>query len=239
MTDLNLVVLRCRDLERSLRFYAALGLDLVEEKHGRGPVHYSSALGGVVLELYPARGRSTADVRIGIVVHDIASALSEVRALGGVVESEDVTAALVVDPDGHKVELTMVQGERAVVRALAEWLSTDRVTDPKAVFATDVTFDDIGVPVSGEDFFEMLEVTEPPRFVNVLESFTASSGKAGIVFEGTDTVAGLRYRWSWSLTIERGLVSRVLGSRVAVPSPPGGTSPERNHGGNEPGNRQP
>ena len=44
MTELTLglLVLRSSCMEAALTFYRALGLSFVEEKHGSGPVHYSS-----------------------------------------------------------------------------------------------------------------------------------------------------------------------------------------------------
>ena len=44
VVELSLVVLRCADLERTRRFYEALGLTLMPEQHGSGPRHYSARL---------------------------------------------------------------------------------------------------------------------------------------------------------------------------------------------------
>lgn len=43
---LNLLVLRTDDLEKSLDFYAALGLTFEKHKHGTGPSHYACESGG-------------------------------------------------------------------------------------------------------------------------------------------------------------------------------------------------
>jgi catechol 2,3-dioxygenase-like lactoylglutathione lyase family enzyme len=48
---LTLIVLGCVDLELSRRFYEALGMSFVEEKHGSGPHHYACTLAETVLEL--------------------------------------------------------------------------------------------------------------------------------------------------------------------------------------------
>lgn len=104
--SLSLIVLRCADLEASRTFFSALGAEFTPEQHGTGPKHYSCTLGQVVLELYPARGRNTSDLRLGFVVRDLARTLERVRNTGGTVISEDVGQAVVVDPDGHKIELT-------------------------------------------------------------------------------------------------------------------------------------
>ena len=62
--QLDYIVVRCADIERSREFYNALGLALVREQHGNGTVHYASDLGGAVLELYPSIGQPTAGLRI-------------------------------------------------------------------------------------------------------------------------------------------------------------------------------
>lgn len=50
---INLLVLRCKELEASKQFYELLGFNFVKEKHGEGPTHYSSQGAGFVFELYP------------------------------------------------------------------------------------------------------------------------------------------------------------------------------------------
>ena len=106
MKSVRLIVLRCSDLEASRTFFNALGAGLTQEQHGTGPERYSCTLGEVVLELYPAIGRGTSDVRLGFVVHDLARTLEQVRQQGGTVFSENAGQAVVVDPDGRKIELT-------------------------------------------------------------------------------------------------------------------------------------
>ena len=49
----NLLVLRAADLAASRRFYEALGLEFVVERHGKGPEHLAASLGEFVFELYP------------------------------------------------------------------------------------------------------------------------------------------------------------------------------------------
>jgi catechol 2,3-dioxygenase-like lactoylglutathione lyase family enzyme len=72
MTDvsditLNLVVLRCSDLERAIAFYTKLGLKFTSHRHGKGPEHFAAEFPGGVFELYPrsADGGSTNGTRIG------------------------------------------------------------------------------------------------------------------------------------------------------------------------------
>ncbi|MGH7435463.1 MAG: VOC family protein [Polyangiaceae bacterium] len=109
ISALTLVVLRCADLDRARQFYEALGLVLVAERHGTGPLHYSTCIGGAVLELYPRRNAETRGLRLGFLVSDLASALPMVERAGGKVlraELDAVPSAVVEDPDGHVLELT-------------------------------------------------------------------------------------------------------------------------------------
>ena len=105
---LSLVVLRVADLAASRTFYERLGLDFREERHGRGPEHLSTTLGGVVLELYPqGSGPSTAGLRLGLVVTDLDGAAERSRSAVVADRERDGQRVVVVqDPDGHKVELT-------------------------------------------------------------------------------------------------------------------------------------
>ena len=53
MNGLNLLVLRCRDLERARAFYEVLGLRFTRHAHGSGPQHYAHEDERGVFELYP------------------------------------------------------------------------------------------------------------------------------------------------------------------------------------------
>ena len=52
---LSLFVLRVRQelLKKSVDFYQCLGFSFKEERHGQGPLHYTSESNGYVFELYP------------------------------------------------------------------------------------------------------------------------------------------------------------------------------------------
>jgi catechol 2,3-dioxygenase-like lactoylglutathione lyase family enzyme len=116
---LNLVVLRCNDLARSRRFYDALGLRFVDEPDSERPPHLAATLpGGTVVELYSAAEpaasvptRGARDPRLGFAVEHIDVVVAQIERLGGEVvvppaESDDETRrAIVVDPDGRRVEL--------------------------------------------------------------------------------------------------------------------------------------
>ena len=55
-TQLNLVVVRSLDPGSTVAFYQRLGLSFQQEKHGNGPVHWSSKMGNLIFEVYPASG---------------------------------------------------------------------------------------------------------------------------------------------------------------------------------------
>jgi lactoylglutathione lyase len=105
---LTLLVLRCSDILASKRFYEALGLEFQLEQHGDGPEHWSSVVGGLVLELYPAGRREASICRLGFRVPDVVVAAEAAAAAGGHIRKLDEATgrALVNDPDGTTVELT-------------------------------------------------------------------------------------------------------------------------------------
>jgi lactoylglutathione lyase len=113
MTDgvlLSLLVLRCADLERSRSFYETLGLAFTPEQHDRGPTHYSSRVGDVVIELYPKGSLDTSDLRFGLILLRGREVLEAVSQCGGTVvatDSLDARRVVVRDPDGHTLELSL------------------------------------------------------------------------------------------------------------------------------------
>jgi lactoylglutathione lyase len=109
---LNLVVLRCSDAARAAEFYGRLGISFTLERHGSGSEHYAADLGGSVFELYPATpdGPSTLGTRIGFSVpslDDVIAAYADMPAavVSPVKDSPWGRRAVVVDPDGHRMEL--------------------------------------------------------------------------------------------------------------------------------------
>lgn len=111
-TALNLVVLRSTDLERARSFYEWLGLQFIQHRHGSGPEHLSAELGGCVFELYPQSSddASTCTTRIGFRVPSLDAVIEALGDFPACVisppqESPWGRRAVVVDPDGHRVEL--------------------------------------------------------------------------------------------------------------------------------------
>ena len=111
--DLNLLVLRCRDVELTRHFYEKLGLIFAEERHGSGPRHYAWEKDGFVLELYQATaGQLPDNVRLGFstpVLADVSGAIRhnpEVTMLKPPYATADRLVLLLQDPDGRKVEVS-------------------------------------------------------------------------------------------------------------------------------------
>ena len=103
VSELTLVVLRCADLERSRRFYEALGLALMPEQHGGGPRHYSARVRETVIEFYPDASGSTRGLRLGLRLVDLSAAISALVEIGAV--PRPGSPVTVDDPDGHRLEL--------------------------------------------------------------------------------------------------------------------------------------
>lgn len=108
---LNLLVLRCRDIETSRLFYEHLGIEFQKEKHGSGPEHYASVFEGMVFELYPLKGDEPVDrSRLGFAVNletDLKESLeaADIEIFSSY-EFDGRLIFVVQDPDGRKVELS-------------------------------------------------------------------------------------------------------------------------------------
>ena len=106
------LVLRCRDLEKSLRFYEILGVTFVMEQHGAGAKHYAGDLGGVVLELYPQSSGAIGGTRIGLQLTECLPSEEELVAAGGLVKRWNDDSVVVCDPDGHVLDISLGQSRR-------------------------------------------------------------------------------------------------------------------------------
>lgn len=111
--SLSLLVLKTRQIEKMRAFYQALGVDLAEEQHGKGPVHFAGKVGAVVLEVYPLPDDGTptdSDTRLGFTVEKLAVTAERLQAIGILVPgnpqmTEWGQRVVVGDPDGRAVEL--------------------------------------------------------------------------------------------------------------------------------------
>ena len=114
---LNLVVLRFADIERAAKFYSEMGLSFTLHSHGTGPQHYSSVVDGLVFELYPLTAKSspTTGTRIGFKVDSVDKIIELLSKIGAKIntpptDSEWGRRAVVVDFDGHVIELVTPKG---------------------------------------------------------------------------------------------------------------------------------
>lgn len=111
--SLRLLVLKTRQVDKLRAFYQAIGIDLHQEQHGSGPIHFAGQLGDVVLEVYPLPN-NTAHVddttRLGFAVANITGVVEALQITGTPAVTQPNAAergrrAVVRDPDGRAVEL--------------------------------------------------------------------------------------------------------------------------------------
>jgi lactoylglutathione lyase len=113
---LTLIVLRTSHIKASLLFYQTLGFTFTEERHGTGPVHYSTETGSVVLEIYPGEEaerfnwKASGATMLGFNVRGLDGILSglentNAEFIANAKETPRGRRAMVVDPDGRLVEL--------------------------------------------------------------------------------------------------------------------------------------
>lgn len=112
--SLTLLVLKTHQVEQLRAFYQNLGVDLIEEQHGKGPVHFAGRASAVVIEVYPLLDYGSpvdSSTRLGFVVENVADVIRALEGIGTkIVMPPKETAwgfqAVVKDPDGRSVELT-------------------------------------------------------------------------------------------------------------------------------------
>lgn len=109
--QLNLLVLRCRDLEACKRFYEQLGFEFQQEQHRTGPVHYAAQLEGMVFELYPlSEGAELELTRLGFQLSfegDLRESLDRAGiGICNVLKHAESFVYVVQDPEGRKVVLS-------------------------------------------------------------------------------------------------------------------------------------
>jgi lactoylglutathione lyase len=102
---LNLLVIRCKDIESSKEFYENIGLKFVREKHGNGVEHYSSHIGDLVFELYPLKPNETpCNTRLGFSVKHVEELISHIEPYSQYEFNRKIIYIL-LDPDGRKIEI--------------------------------------------------------------------------------------------------------------------------------------
>jgi catechol 2,3-dioxygenase-like lactoylglutathione lyase family enzyme len=110
IANLNLLVLRCRDIDLSRGFYERLGLSFTKHRHGTGTEHYAHERDGFVLELYPASADDRDRTGLGFNVQDLEALrgdlVSASLAPSEIAENPWGRSFVVRDPDGRRVEIT-------------------------------------------------------------------------------------------------------------------------------------
>lgn len=108
----NLLVLRSKNINRSVEFYNLLGFQFERHSHGKGPEHFSTSVDGFVFEIYPARDENdlTTNTRIGFRVDSVDQVIEILQESNAhiLIEPNDSPwgrRAVVQDFDGHTVEL--------------------------------------------------------------------------------------------------------------------------------------
>ena len=111
--NLNLLVLRCTNIDKAKQFYQILGFNFVKEKHGKGVEHYAAENNGFVLELYPLTlNQSSDNSRLGFIIDDIVNVARKLKAYSAISIVHDIEESqrgimmLIQDPDGRKIEIT-------------------------------------------------------------------------------------------------------------------------------------
>lgn len=115
MRRLNLLVLRCNDIERSKVFYEALGLSFSKHAHGKGPEHYAHEDERGVFELYPKAKEQAGDMTgLGFEVDDLGVMSERLSGLGfepgPIAENPWGRSFVVRDPDARRVEVKAPAG---------------------------------------------------------------------------------------------------------------------------------
>ena len=109
MRNLNLLVLRCRDIERAKSFYELFGMAFTQEQHGNGPAHYSSVDDAGTFEIYPAEGIHPDQTGLGFLTGEIEGLHILLRrnqfAPREIRDTELGRMFVVRDPDGRRVEV--------------------------------------------------------------------------------------------------------------------------------------
>ena len=109
MRGLNLVVLRCRDVERSRAFYELMGMKFEKHRHGNGPEHYAYEDERGVFELYPAKGELGDMTGLGFEAENLEVLAGHLKEKGfepsAPAENPWGRTFVVKDPDGRRVEV--------------------------------------------------------------------------------------------------------------------------------------
>lgn len=106
---LNFLTLYANQPDRTVAIYEALGLKFVQEKHGDGPTHFSHLTSDLVIEIYPADGRSVAEsMMLGFTVENLVAVKTlllekESPIIKDIAVVSGVTRMIFQDPEGRRL----------------------------------------------------------------------------------------------------------------------------------------
>lgn len=110
MNGVSFLVFYAEDVDETVRFYTALGLEFKGEQHGAGPRHYCCQLDNLALEIYPADEGDThcGAEMLGILVDDLDEISLSLKAPEPYIISTSApfgngNRCVIRDPDGRKV----------------------------------------------------------------------------------------------------------------------------------------
>ena len=114
MHRLNILVLRCGDMEKSKGFYECFGMTFERHTHGNGPSHYASEDDASVFEIYPQATSAIGDLTgLGFDASDLSETAAKLVRQGsqpGPIKENPWGKTFVVrDPDGRRVEVKEVK----------------------------------------------------------------------------------------------------------------------------------
>jgi lactoylglutathione lyase len=110
--EIRLIVIRTNDPKRLADFYSLLGLVFDHHQHGNSPLHYTTTIGSLILEIYPLAKNQTApdnNLRLGFAIDNFEETLDCFKNKGIAFSAPTLTdfgfLTIVSDPDGRKIEL--------------------------------------------------------------------------------------------------------------------------------------
>jgi lactoylglutathione lyase len=111
MPSLTLLVLRCRDIERSRAFYELLNFTFKNHAHGAGPQHYAAESPAFVFELYPAKPDAPQDrTALGFSVSNLEQSHAQFIAAGHspepIKDNPWGKSFILRDPDFRRIEIS-------------------------------------------------------------------------------------------------------------------------------------
>jgi hypothetical protein len=101
------VILRSKDIDLTRKFYEKYST-WTEEKHEKGPTHYSSQWGEIVAEIYPMRKLHSSSLELFIQVENIACIIDKLKKNHCFFFQQSLSHAVLQDPDGRLIQIMKI-----------------------------------------------------------------------------------------------------------------------------------